>query len=123
MQRHVQNVLDGEYDVPYRAPIILDIGANIGSFALWAIERWPGCHVHCFEPLPDNFELLERNLRHVADRVTLNKIAIGDESLTRLFLGRNNCGEASLCDVGDRYFSRSHHPISGDPAAGPHHQD
>lgn len=104
MQRHAQKVLDGEYDVPYRAasPVIIDIGANVGSFALWAIERWPGCHVHCFEPLPDNFELLQRNLRHATGRVTLNKIAIGDESLTRMFLGRNNCGEASLYDVGEQ---------------------
>ena len=31
--RHVQKVLAGEYEVPYRAtrPVILDIGANVGS--------------------------------------------------------------------------------------------
>src|SRR6476469_8029321 len=33
MRRHVQKVLGGEYDIPYRhsAPVILDIGANVGS--------------------------------------------------------------------------------------------
>ena len=57
MRHHVQKVLDGEYEVPYEAilPVILDIGANVGSFAAWALKRWPGCHVHCYEPLPDNF--------------------------------------------------------------------
>jgi hypothetical protein len=41
MRRHVQKVLDGEYKVPYRAtrPVILDIGANVGSFAAWALKR------------------------------------------------------------------------------------
>ena len=42
MRRHVQKVLGGEYDIPYRhnAPVILDIGANVGSFAAWALKRW-----------------------------------------------------------------------------------
>jgi hypothetical protein len=41
MRRHVQKVLAGEYDIPYRhkAPVILDIGANVGSFAAWALKR------------------------------------------------------------------------------------
>jgi FkbM family methyltransferase len=105
MRRHVQKVLDGEYDIPYRhsAPVILDIGANVGSFAAWALERWPGAHVHCYEPLPDNFALLRRNLDHVAGRsVSLNNFAVGNPSLTRLYLGRNNCGEASFYDVGEQ---------------------
>src|SRR5262245_53809431 len=35
MLHHVQKVMAGEYEVPYRAtrPAILDIGANVGSFA------------------------------------------------------------------------------------------
>ena len=46
--------------MPYRAtrPVILDIGANVGSFAAWALKRWPGAHVHCYEPLPDNMLVL-----------------------------------------------------------------
>ena len=41
MRRHVQKVLGGEYDIPYRhnAPVILDIGANVGSFDAWALAR------------------------------------------------------------------------------------
>ena len=33
MRRHVQKVLGGEYEVPYRATrlVILDIGANVGK--------------------------------------------------------------------------------------------
>jgi FkbM family methyltransferase len=105
MRSHVQKVLAGEYDIPYRhsAPVILDIGANVGSFAAWALKRWPGCHVHCYEPLPDNFALLTRNLGQFAgSSVSLYNFAVGDPSLTRLYLGRNNCGEASFYDIGEQ---------------------
>jgi FkbM family methyltransferase len=105
MRSHVQKVLAGEYDIPYRhsAPVILDIGANVGSFAAWALKRWPGAHVHCYEPLPDNFALLTRNLGQFAgSSVSLYNFAVGDPSLTRLYLGRNNCGEASFYDIGEQ---------------------
>ena len=50
------------------SPVILDIGANIGAFALWAIGRWPGCRLHCYEPLPANFDMLRQNLAHLEGR-------------------------------------------------------
>jgi hypothetical protein len=87
MGSHVQKVLGGEYDIPYRAnrPVILDIGANVGSFAAWALKRWPGAHVHCYEPPPDNFALLTRNLGQFAgSSVSLYNFAVGDPTLTRL---------------------------------------
>ena len=105
MRHHVQKVLAGEYEVPYRAtrPVILDIGANVGSFAAWALERWPGCHVHCYEPLPDNFALLKKNLAPVEGKsVSLYNFAVGNPELTRLHLGRNNCGEASFYGIGEQ---------------------
>ena len=34
--------------------------------------------------------------------MSLNNFAIGDPSLKRLYLGRNNCGEASFYDVGEQ---------------------
>ena len=105
MAAHAQKVLRGEYDIPYQHPhpVILDIGANIGSFAVWASQRWPGCVIHCYEPLPANFELLERNLAHLqGSTVVLNNVAIGNPDHTRLFLGKNNCGEASFFDLGEQ---------------------
>lgn len=43
-----------------RPPRVLDLGANIGMFAVWCRERWPGAHVVSVEPDPDNLELLRR---------------------------------------------------------------
>jgi FkbM family methyltransferase len=103
MVPHAQRVLRGEYDVPYEhaRPVIIDIGANIGSFAVWALGRWPGGFVHCYEPLPANFALLEQNLGNVnGTRVAIYPFAIGDPARTRLLLGKHNCGEGSFYDLG-----------------------
>ena len=40
---------------------VLDVGANIGLFSLFALTRWPGSTVHSLEPDPGNFALLRRN--------------------------------------------------------------
>jgi FkbM family methyltransferase len=53
-----------EYRLPEGlAPkVVLDIGANIGVAALMLHEQAPGAEIHCFEPVPANFELLKKNL-------------------------------------------------------------
>lgn len=104
MRPHVQSVLSGEYDIGYDKPqpTILDVGANIGSFAIWASRRWPRSFIHCYEPLPENFAALSANLTSLAGRVALNNWAIGDPGQRKLFLGRNNCGEASFFDLGEQ---------------------
>jgi FkbM family methyltransferase len=38
----------------------LDLGANIGAFALYCQSK--GATAECYEPMPDNFELLRRNV-------------------------------------------------------------
>jgi FkbM family methyltransferase len=45
-----------------RPPVVLDAGANIGMFSVWAARRWPGARAIAVEPLPRNVELLRRNL-------------------------------------------------------------
>jgi FkbM family methyltransferase len=45
-----------------RPPVVLDAGANVGMFSVWASRRWPGAHAIAVEPLARNVELLERNL-------------------------------------------------------------
>lgn len=63
MKSAVTYVLSGEYESGHDGTglTILDIGANVGSFALWASLRWPGSTIHCFEPNPGTFAYLKRN--------------------------------------------------------------
>ena len=107
---HVKQVLADEYDLPnYRKvdPIILDIGANVGAFAIWALMKWPKATIYCYEPNPDNFAYLEKNLKNIHPDKTyhlFNK-AVGDPYKTKLYLGKHNCGECSLYDVGEQQES------------------
>ena len=41
---------------------VLDIGANIGMFALYLHQTCPDARVYSFEPIPRTFEILQKNL-------------------------------------------------------------
>jgi FkbM family methyltransferase len=41
------------------APRILDVGANIGLFGVYALSRRPDARITSFEPDPDNFRVLD----------------------------------------------------------------
>lgn len=59
---------------------VLDIGANIGFFAIH-MASFIGAegHVHAYEPIAANAELLERSIREnrFGDRITLRRAAVG----------------------------------------------
>lgn len=61
-----ETCLDGEYDawapVPGACSVVFDVGAGLGDFAVHAARRWPEARVFSFEPHPETFSLLERNL-------------------------------------------------------------
>jgi len=42
--------------------VIVDVGAHIGLFALYVTQFCKHGRIFCFEPDPENFKLLERNL-------------------------------------------------------------
>jgi FkbM family methyltransferase len=108
MGAHIEKISRGEYDLPYELPrsgntprVILDIGANVGGFAAWAHQRWPGSLIYCYEPLSSNFEFLKTNLASLRNVLLFNR-AVGDPAKTKLFLGKNNCGENSFYDLGEQ---------------------
>lgn len=69
-----------EYRLPIRvdARVIFDIGANIGMTTLYYAAVFPRAHIYCFEPLPQNLELLRINTAPIADRVTIIPKGLGD---------------------------------------------
>ena len=70
-----------EYFVPESAApqVIWDIGANIGAASLYFAERFPQARIHCFEPVQENFAVLEMNVApHPAIRA--QRAALGAKS-------------------------------------------
>src|SRR5439155_26728305 len=64
-ERHGISIREGD--------TIFDVGANIGLFALHVTRTVPGVRVHAFEPVPEIFEALRRNLaEHVPGAMTYN---------------------------------------------------
>jgi phthiocerol/phenolphthiocerol synthesis type-I polyketide synthase E len=61
--------------------LVLDVGAHIGLFTLYALQRSPGLRVVAFEPCPPLYEALERNTRDL-DNVERLAFALGSENDT-----------------------------------------
>lgn len=75
--------VDGDYDLPgidwasMRA--IVDIGAHVGTFTLWAALRAPRARILSVEPNPNTFAFLQRNIADngLSGRVTAVNAAAG----------------------------------------------
>jgi len=103
----VRYVLDGEYESHHDGTDldILDIGANVGSFALWATRRWPGSRLRCFEPNPETFAILNRNLAGYGQLQAFNAAIYPSDKAREAFFSRYaGDGEAGLLRyIGDTF--------------------
>ena len=84
--------------------VVLDIGANIGYYTLLAARLvGPQGAVYAFEPDPDNFALLQKNIHRNGYRnVVLKNQAVADENgKIELFKGGENWGGHRIYDPGD----------------------
>jgi FkbM family methyltransferase len=62
--------IEGEYRsivAAGKTPLIIDLGANAGFSAVYFKLVWPEAAIVAVEPDPENFALLERNTRALAD--------------------------------------------------------
>lgn len=99
LENLARDVLSGEYESGHdgRDLTILDIGANVGFFALWAALRWPGSTIHCYEANPGTFPYLQRNT-HANPRIHATHAAVypGPERTMKFFSRFPGDGEAGL---------------------------
>ncbi len=99
MAAAVRYVLEGEYESQLDGSglDILDIGANIGSFARWADLRWPGSRIRCYEPSPGTFAFLARNTAGRPNITAVNAAVYPGSCGTEKFFARyDGDGEAGL---------------------------
>lgn len=77
------------------APVVMDVGANIGNHAL-AFSTVAAC-IHAFEPLPPVFDILQQNIRQNGiGNILAHPIALSDEN-----------GESTIHMVSDRNIGAS----------------
>ena len=68
----------------------LDLGANIGAFAVYCALR--GATVTCYEPDPKNFKILEKNVQ--PPQATLHEAAVTDSDVEEIFLWQDGREDA-----------------------------
>lgn len=83
--------------------VAIDVGANIGYYALSLAKRMPGGVVHAFEPVPAVFADLERNVRlNAVDNVRTWRMGLGDAAGDLVFqVDPDYCTRTSMGGLGD----------------------
>lgn len=83
--------------------VILDVGANIGLFAIRYGKEFPTVPVHCFEPNPRVYKRLVRNLEAngLTNVVAINAAAGDSAGIRPFFVGRVTV-TGSMIQNGDR---------------------
>jgi FkbM family methyltransferase len=81
-----------------RSAVVIDIGANVGLFAIYAASLSRQAEVHAFEPFPANFRQIERNLAmNPGYRLKPHRAAVSDATgEARLFFTQ---GDSSGCSL------------------------
>ena len=77
LDSHVDGYLQNGIEV-LPGDCVVDVGANIGLFAIRIAMRYPEAQVIACEPIPPIFSILEANAqRHGANRVVAHNLAVG----------------------------------------------
>jgi FkbM family methyltransferase len=82
---YINKVYDQKPLVVAQGGTVVDVGAHIGIFALYAVKRWKAKKVVCFEPCPENYAGLTRNIQNnnLTDIITANPQAISGQTEKR----------------------------------------
>ena len=76
---------------------LVDVGANIGTICIPAVSRGLARRAIAIEPEPNNFRLLEINVRlnDLSDRITLHNVALGPTAgqVLQMELSMDNSGD------------------------------
>jgi FkbM family methyltransferase len=90
---------DRDYDVPNldwpSLASVVDVGAHVGTFTVWAARRAPKARILAVEPNPRTFALLQQNIRDngLENRVTaVNAAVAGEEGSGTLELVDHSLG-------------------------------
>lgn len=108
MRQDVSEVLAGEYEAGLSGHglTVLDIGANVGAFSIWADMRWPGSQIHAYEPEPGTFAMLQANTR-TRPNIQIHNQAVSSLDATHAGFSAqySGDGEATLVTYFDDTFS------------------
>lgn len=89
-----------EYDKPgfeiRDADTVIDVGAHIGLFALFSSQFCKNGKIYCFEPVKENFDLLESNLEinNISNVVATNAAISTSSGVVTIYLNEDESGHS-----------------------------
>jgi FkbM family methyltransferase len=92
------------------APVIFDVGCNVGSVSRVLIEKFPGASVHLFEPVFTYLKIAAMRMEDLRSKASfvarMNNMAVGDEcGQLAFFKTKDLSGSSSAYHSGDSSFS------------------
>lgn len=85
-----------------RAKTVIDVGANVGQFAVACAKLFPSVAVHSFEPIPDCVGKLNRNVKRLSG-VHVYSVALGEHSGDVMFHVNSHRHSSSVLTLGERH--------------------
>jgi len=87
MPVELERVSGWDEELRYQYPlsqdsVVVDAGAYLGDWAAGIVARY-GCHLHCFEPVPE-FAAFLRQRFAISQRITVHPAAVSDSSGTMI---------------------------------------
>lgn len=81
-RRGLDEFFDKYASIGVKGRAVLDIGANIGSHALYFVNEQDALHVYCFEPIKKTYAVLKRNveINGFQKRITIFNVGVGEET-------------------------------------------
>jgi FkbM family methyltransferase len=89
---------------------ILDVGANVGFMTFQFQRRFPGAQIHCFEPNPNVYRILETSYSGDAN-IHCHPVGIGDVSGELNFNINANSGTSSFLSPTPYHLAHQAHHI------------
>jgi FkbM family methyltransferase len=87
-----------EHLIQIDAPVIIDIGANVGLFMLDKKIKCPDAQIICYEPYKKNFIHLEElvDLNNITGVIIHNQAVLKEKKRTKLYIHPTNSGGHSV---------------------------
>ena len=80
--------------------IIIDVGAHIGLFALYASQFCKNGKIICYEPIKENYELLLENIKQnkITNIISYNSAVSNRSSKVKIYLNQDESGHSMFVE-------------------------
>lgn len=81
--RFIQEVYEGnEYGFLYHYPVVVDVGANIGTFSFWIYDH--ADKIYAIEPAQENVDYMLQTIEeNKLDKISVVQRAVSDQSIVK----------------------------------------